>query len=618
MSSSKGINAGLYEVLSEDHPGKSCHVRADDAGIWNHTKTWYLSVLHLTTAVAVICGIIAIDGHAFQIGFGSSLFVVENGLYQAQVTALISLALVVTRLIASSCSTLLAWRVLSLMLENAGMSLGEMTRLVDWRLPVHSWNRKSWLWSLWATVTILLMWPQAFVAPLASSSVTWLPQNKIVDDSTPTSMTTTGQYADWAARLYPDWRMRTVVAAAAMTGKDPIYAFHSTNLPLRRYFNNVSTDIPDSSHVDMIMPYFAVDLRWIDATSDNRTQHAGNTEYQDVNQDFSVRIIGAIAIVREQPWDAQKALTTQATTFRGTQLIAIQLQTIDGGRPLDDSRAAKNATECLKISHEFGELPDVIQHKSPIVSGETIVAYDCYIFAEATITAGGYAAKDCDVTAFEGKSDPYATCSVQSDDAKVQDHWLTSSSMEYMSEVLKYTVLLNYSQPWISGDLNRYTSGMLALGYHAAFSGMVKTLGNDTESIVFKASTPVIVASIDKPKLYIWLGMNFALTISAILVVLVQRGSAFKVIRDPALSALTIDLSEVTHDGRAQGLCNAVTLNKQDRELGRLKWKENTNCCKLVLTSGRSNADEDAFSLRDWRSPSEHSRHYDGIPRVGG
>lgn len=239
-----------------------------------------------------------------------------------------------------------------------------------------------------------------------------------------------------------------------------------------------------------------------------------------------------------------------------------------------------------------------MQHKSPIVSGETIVAYDCYIFAEATITAGGYAAKDCDVTAFEGKSDPYATCSVQSDDAKVQDHWLTSSSMEYMSEVLKYTVLLNYSQPWISGDLNRYTSGMLALGYHAAFSGMVKTLGNDTESTVFKASTLVIVASIDKPKLYIWLGMNFALTISAILVVLVQRGSAFKVIRDPALSALTIDLSEVTHDGRAQGLCNAVTLNKQDRELGRLKWKENTNCCKLVLTSGRSNADE-AFSLRD-------------------
>lgn len=148
MSSSKGINAGLYEVLSKDHPEKSCHVRADDAGIWNHTKTWCLSVLHLTTAVAVICGIIAIDGHAFQIGFGSSLFVFENGLYQAQVTALISLALVVTRLIASSCSTLLAWRVLSLMLENAGMSLGEMTRLVDWRLPVHSWNRKSWLWSL--------------------------------------------------------------------------------------------------------------------------------------------------------------------------------------------------------------------------------------------------------------------------------------------------------------------------------------------------------------------------------------------------------------------------------------------------------------------------------------
>lgn len=68
--------------------------------------------------------------------------------------------------------------------------------------------------------------------------------------------------------------------------------------------------------------------------------------------------------------------------------------------------------------------------------------------------------------------------------------------------------------------------------------------------------------------------MNFALTLSAILGSPAQRSSAFKAIRDPTLSALTMDLSEVIHDERARNPCNTVTLSKEDRGLGRLNEKE--------------------------------------------
>jgi hypothetical protein len=104
-----------------------------------------------------------------------------------------------------------------------------------------------------------------------------------------------------------------------------------------------------------------------------------------------------------------------------------------------------------------------------------------------------------------------------------------------LPDVLKYTVLLDYAQPWISNDLNTYVSGMLTLGYHAAWSGLMKHLGNMSEPVAerltFNPSTPVIYASVNRPKLYIWLAMNMTLTISAFLVFLVQTISMSKTVR---------------------------------------------------------------------------------------
>lgn len=85
----------------------------------------------------------------------------------------------------------------------------------------------------------------------------------------------------------------------------------------------------------------------------------------------------------------------------------------------------------------------------------------------------------------EGTSDRHATCSVQRDDTKVQVHWHTGLSMNFKIEVLNYTIMLNYSRPWTSHDLDRCTSGMLMIGYHAALMGMTMTLGHGTETISF-------------------------------------------------------------------------------------------------------------------------------------
>ncbi|KAE8454304.1 hypothetical protein EG329_005229 [Mollisiaceae sp. DMI_Dod_QoI] len=443
--------------------------------------------------------------------------------------------------------------------------------------------------------SILLIWPQAFASPFASSSVAWIPTLRVLQkSSTFASVQDVEHYSNWLGLLYMDFRINAVVGGAAMTAKNPSYAFNSSQLPLRRYFNS-SQEIPDGSTIDMAMPYFSVNLSWIDASSDNRSQNVGSTEYQDVDNEFQIRTVGALGIVRSTPWDADSNLPTAPSTFVGKKLVGVKLRTLNFGDQLPNGSLANANTSCPTVSEVFGQLPSVSQVQIPIGDGKEIVAYDCYIMAEATITAGKYSGRNCSVSSTAGVEQRYTTCSIQRDDSAIQDDWLSSLSLDFLSEVLKYTVNQNYSQPWISNSLDNYTSGMLTLGYHAAWSGLMRTLGNGIENVVFNPSQQVVSASIDKSKLYIWLAMNAMLTVSAILVYIAQSVSKTKTIRDSAIAALTIDMTDIAHIGRASGLCNAVSLSKMDHKLPRLRWKyaerrgENIgsvidySCCRTVV-----------------------------------
>ncbi|TAQ86304.1 hypothetical protein B7494_g5370 [Chlorociboria aeruginascens] len=96
----------------------------------------------------------------------------------------------------------------------------------------------------------------------------------------------------------------------------------------------------------MAMPYFSINLNWIDVSSDNISQNAGSTEYQDV--DFQIRTVGALGVVKSTSWDGDSALPSASSTF--------------------------------------------------IADGKDIVAYDYHIMAEATIAAGKYAGRNCTVS----------------------------------------------------------------------------------------------------------------------------------------------------------------------------------------------------------------------------
>ncbi|KAJ4051005.1 hypothetical protein NW753_007610 [Fusarium oxysporum] len=167
-----------------------------------------------------------------------------------------------------------------------------------------------------------------------------------------------------------------------MIANEPVYAFKPDRIHLRRYFN-ASEHMPTGSRVNLPLPYFSADVRWIDASSNNRSIYAGNAEYSDVGKPVGIRLV--------------------------VQLPGVE--PFDGPLPPDSSISERD--RCRTTTKQFGKLPAFGQHQVQIINGDKeIVYYDCYMLAGVAITAGMDPARDCEVVSSDTTSRSYATCSV--------------------------------------------------------------------------------------------------------------------------------------------------------------------------------------------------------------
>lgn len=569
-------------VVQEQIRGMSdrCISRADDSGTWNTFKAWYPFLIHLVACVLLFAGMTHwINDQHFKTGSPPTLF--KSSLYQTQITGLISLALVLIRMLAGSCSVLLVWRTIFILLEKRGITLTELTRLGNFHVPIipRGGSRIELLWSCWAMVVIFLLWPPSFAAPLANSSVAWIPSKRLSDTQTSVSLGAVGRFADWAALGYEDRRMKIVINAALMAGKDPAYAFDSFKLPHRRYFSSIQK-IPANSTINLTVPYFDVNLRWIDAASDNRSVHVNKPEYTDVALlGSAIRDNGTVAVIRNEKWDSGEAAPQAAATFSGTKLVSIKVGGLGVHDQLPDGSTPKQTSPCPTMSAVFGKLPDVGQQTTSYFWSDRNGAWeanDCFLMAEASITAGNLKGTDCTVSS-AGDIDYMATCIATADRGAVKDDWMSGLTLDFMSEVMKYVVMLNLTQPWMHDNPENYTIGMLTLAYHATWSALMKALGNASEPTTTRIAESVVRATVDRTKICTWLAMSAMLTTSAFLVAVAQKLSMTKGVRDTTLAAVTMDLTEVTHSGLVNGLCSAVALNKGDHKLPKLKWTDDYN-----------------------------------------
>lgn len=590
------------DEAATDGTKSPCHIRPDDAGYWNAFLGWYIFVLHAVIAAAIAIGVTQIHGHSF--GVGGDINVFELGpnrkLYQAQVTGLVSLALVVLRLVAGSCSVLLAWRVVYVLLEKRGLTLGELTLTINWKLPLlFRFGRRSvatkgrarivapgssLLRVLWPSVAVLLLWPQAIAPPLLTSSLSWIPGTTVVGKQAEMVFPFAGNSSWWDGFFFEEQLTGAVIEGAAMSSRDPGYAFGSRRegmIPARRHFNS-NLNLPNGSKIDITVPYFYVDrIEWVNAENEVPYTNAGQTLYTDVNKRFEIRNRGTTALVRDKGWEYLEALPDRPRVVTREALVSVKLDTVLVGEELPDGTKTDLETPCPTDSDVFGKLPDVAQWQRDITGYGEVVAHDCYIFARATLIAGLHPGQQCDVTtvaAGSSTTEHYASCllpPVNSPD-DLEEDWISDLSLDFLSETLKFTSLQSYVSPSITDNLEDYTRGILTLGYHAAWGGVTRRFrgSSDFETATYWPGEPVVFASVSRQRVFAWLGLTLSLTASALLVAGYQHTAvAVKTVRDPTVAALTMDISAVAHSGRSYGLCNAVDLNDGDQELPRLVWK---------------------------------------------
>ena len=553
--------------------------RRDDSGPWNSLQAWYLFLLHQAASIVFVAYLIQwIDGHHFQTGSPSSIFQTNSPLYQTQINGLVSLALVMIRLLASACTALLVWRMIFILLEKQGMTLAELTRMNNHRIPIlpRLKTRSQLLWSGWAILLAFFLWPPNFAAPLANASLAWSPSAKVSSSSTSIVMSTLGNASD--LQPVPDrvWRTTSLLNAAVLTGTDPGYAFNNitghTGHPLRRYFKP-SVNITDNSRISTTLPYANFQVKWHEAGDGNFSERLMNTTFTDFvdpspGAEYVSVFKGSVTLVREDPYEPNDPFDPpeESKVFMSSRLVAVLVSSQDDGPLLSNGSSPGADIPCTSISPYLGTLPGPAQHKLLYQSGWV----DCYQIGTVTAAAGIYAATDCNILS-AGSFAELATCMITQDATNIKGDLIAPVAFEMMSEIMKETLMLNYTHQYMREGLDAFTTGMLTLAYHAAWSSVMDTLGKSNETAALRMAEPMVQAGVSRGKLYVWLAMNLSLLVAAVLMYVALSFSSVKAIRDITLTPLMADFSAITNCRRGVGLRDAATLSRKDRKLPRIK-----------------------------------------------
>ncbi|KKY26683.1 hypothetical protein UCDDS831_g01343 [Diplodia seriata] len=169
------------QSASHHDPSDSAHY-ADQARratrIWRLTRAWYFFPLHaIIVIVFTVVALAVLDGKTFPTSsdapFGTTITHIFTGqLRQADVTTLVSAALVLVRLTLNVCSSIAAQRSIFILLEKCGITLQEIERIFSFEQGPLGMNG----FKLGTVILLLLLIPAQLSAPLAQGALSWEPQ----------------------------------------------------------------------------------------------------------------------------------------------------------------------------------------------------------------------------------------------------------------------------------------------------------------------------------------------------------------------------------------------------------------------------------------------------------
>jgi hypothetical protein len=559
------------------HPDLNNHVcqyRSDNGGLWGHIRNWWPLPLHLATALTLVLVLVTrVNGRAFLISNSDVESISTASIYQTDVVTLVSIGILLVRLLAALWLALAGWRLAFMILEHQSTSLRELSRVIRFRLPPLSFKGRSlkWAFSMWCIFA--LSTPSQFIGPMLTGAISWNSEIRMTsaDQALVTQPGNNDGYM--SHNSYANSRVYEVFGALGLSAIAAPEIFKQANKPIYRRKVPSLQGYPINSTVESVtVPYFNVEgpLQWImseeDAGNDMDILKAvtGDSTYPALNFSrawnpfFLGTDVGRLTIVNTKAWTSAPETNGHyeyppATIQRDSKLLAVAIR-------FDNS--------CSRAPDPpLGVIPQAFMYETNSGNGidSTETKLSCFMFARFTYSAGAIACNDCRISS-DGVVEAAASSSWT-----VQGDPLAGQALSMMPEVLFYMKIANISSAPMWNNLDNYTIGMLTVAYQASWNSLANywSAGTTTATTTLKRPVPVLVASISMWRAWTWLGINALLTVSGILLAVLQSQSQAKTVRNPVISALLLDTSRIIqHDTR--GLCNAVDIDKAD---GRLRLR---------------------------------------------
>ncbi|KAK5655240.1 hypothetical protein OQA88_5807 [Cercophora sp. LCS_1] len=456
-----------------------------------------------------------------------------------------------------------------------------------------SWRRRSnsaTAWAMFGICAILL--PSQVAAPIASGSVSWIPNTISSPSLQPLRGVTVpgpGYRWDWY-QTYPAVRRTLVLRSAAyatMIAAQMNSAGHRLEgdgggkVPAWRRVPSAEGLSRKSTVDNITIPYFTIQgWEWIQNVSLlpnsilNAVVGQGTLNITGEDNPLQDPIEGNAALLQTEPWrqstkpeDGHYRYPSPRTLAAENMYLAVLVQRIPG-----DS--------CRPNSDTFGDLaPHLVPDtKSCFLSNpHTNNHTDCYMFASFSATAGSQICRHCSVSY---PSTVASTAAAQTPDLDPDP--LIAETLAMLPEVMHAVATMSVTSSSQRGKLSQWTQQLLQQAYFATWTEMSIYFadppdfdGDVPASLSSGTTVPieVVLASINRGRMWLWLGLNVLATVSGVLLLACQMvGCEGKAAVDPVLVAVMLD-SRGLLDGDDTGLCNASRLVEADEELGMLRLR---------------------------------------------
>ncbi len=567
-----------HELLGQDHrrSGHICHYRNDRTGLLNCLRASWLLPAHFL-AVLIVTFIITnqLDGRVFPVQASDEWN--KYQLRQSDVNALISTGLIVVRIFGNSWQLLAVWRCVYVLLEKSRLSLTQLSNILSYKVLFvpHIRRQDGALFVLITWVVMLLLWPAQLVAPLATSSVSWVPDtvfSSFSPDETEILIGGAGDRWDWY-QSYSQVRMGVVLRAASIASiaqladSSPEIEPANVATAVRRVIPSCQ-GLPNGTLVHNVTTPFITftSFEWVEdpLSLPSEVQDAVTSVDGDQLQisgywknPLAMPYPGVAAPLNTVPW------ATMSNSNPGSHCPYPARETFIGQK-LVATLVARDSTSILPDAPSdgpFGQLPDIGFLTVNYTNNET----NWYAIANISIRAGVAISDGCRLVS------PTVVESTNQNQTMLADP-LVNEAFHLMPEVIMVMAVMNSSASDSSGRLEDFTKSVIARGYQASWNALNDETGAPTRIATQKPRTAVR-ASVLRSRMYMWAGINLLLSLSGGLLIIVQGQCVRKPVVNTNIAAIMMDSSPLLEQD-VNGLCNAVMLGKKDNRLKMLRLRK--------------------------------------------